>query len=195
MKLLFPTLIHEVTVPTFKQIESDLIKFAYQEKKKDSVGVIISNQGGWQSNSLDFDNILSKVIIESVEKYFITTRILNEGVVVRFNNIWVNINKRGAYNVKHDHPNCDLSGVLWIKIPKDSGDIIFENPMGFHEFNQIHSYNKDWKDKINLHHSYWFPPEEGKVLIFPSYLMHQVTVSKSNKDRISASFNITLMEE
>ena len=59
---IFPTIIHDIDVPTFKQIESDLLKFVYQEKKKDSGGVNISNVGGWQSKELGLDNILSETI-------------------------------------------------------------------------------------------------------------------------------------
>ena len=46
---IFPTIIHDIDVPTFKQIESDLLKFVYQEKKKDSGGENSSNVGGWHS--------------------------------------------------------------------------------------------------------------------------------------------------
>ena len=38
------------------------------------------------------------------------------------------INKPNSYNTKHNHPDCNLAGVLWIKAPKDSGNIVFDNP-------------------------------------------------------------------
>ena len=43
MKLLFPSVIHEIWIPDFKQIEGDLIKSAYEERKKDPVGRRKSN--------------------------------------------------------------------------------------------------------------------------------------------------------
>ena len=39
MRLLFPTIIHEIPVPNFESIQSDLIKFVYQERKKDPKGL------------------------------------------------------------------------------------------------------------------------------------------------------------
>ena len=38
---------------------------------------------------------------------------------------WTNINGSGDFNLKHNHPRSDLSGVFWIKTPKDSGSIVF----------------------------------------------------------------------
>ena len=48
MKLLFPSVIHEIWIPDFKQIEGDLFESAYEERKKDPVGRKKSNRGGWQ---------------------------------------------------------------------------------------------------------------------------------------------------
>jgi hypothetical protein len=35
-------------------------------------------------------------------------------------------------------------------------------------------------------------PEDGMILIFPSYLPHSVNHSKSNNDRISLAFDLSL---
>ena len=34
----------------FDMLQNDLIKFCYQERKKDPKGVVKSNSGGWQSH-------------------------------------------------------------------------------------------------------------------------------------------------
>ena len=111
---------------------------------------------------------------------------------------WVNISKPGSYLAKHHHPDCNLAGVLWIKAPQNSGDIVFDSPRTFDPFLQsakngeIDSYTDDFKDKGNIHLDYYFPPTEGRILIFPSYLRHLVEENKSEEDRISVSFNIHL---
>ena len=51
---------------------------------------------------------------------------------------------------------------------------------------------KKFKNKNKYFHCYWFPPIEGRMLIFPSHLQHHVKENKSDKDRISVSFNIRL---
>ena len=192
MRLLFPTVIHEFTVPTFKQVENDLIKLIYEEKKKDPVGVTISNDGGWQSKKLQGPNLISDLIINEVISYFIKNKIFKEGVLLKLNGLWANINKRGDSNVLHDHPNCDLSGVFWIKIPKDSGRIEFNSPHSYAQYNELESYTSELKDNILSHHVRWNQPTPGQILIFPSCLLHRVRKSNSNQDRISVSFNINL---
>ena len=60
MKLLFPTVIHEIKVKKFKSRKKDLLKFVYEQREKDPQGVSFSNRGGWQSqpNYIQFNNIL-----------------------------------------------------------------------------------------------------------------------------------------
>ena len=43
--------------------------------------------------------------------------------------------------------------------------------------------------------TYYFTPKEGRILIFPSNLQHEVKENKSDGDRISYSFNIKLIHE
>ena len=64
------------------------------------------------------------------------------------------------------------------------------NPSGFQTYKEIGSYTDDFKDRNNIYPAYFFPPIEGRVLVFPSYLSHQVQENKSDEDRISVSFNI-----
>ncbi len=192
MRLLFPTVIHEILIPNFKQIEDDLVKSVYEERKRDPTGEFKSNMGGWHSKDLSYSHVIFKLIMDQVGSYFMKTRILNEGNGLDFDNAWLNINKKGSYNTQHTHPNCDLSGVLWIKTPKDCGTIKFISPTDHSRWKEVESYTKDFQGKIKLHHSWWFEPVPGKMLVFPSNLQHLVDPSKSNKDRISVSFNITL---
>ena len=185
---IFPVLIHQFDVNEFDEIQNKLINYVYDLRKIEPIGNTISNVGGWQSdcffvesNKNTLHNILRTVIMNIPN--------IKKGIKMSIS-AWININPSGAFNSKHNHPNCDFSGVLWLKCPKNCGVISFENPNGFHTFNQINSYNEDFKDQINLHHTYWFPPVEGRVLIFPSHLEHQVEINKSKEDRISVSFNI-----
>ena len=50
---------------------------------------------------------------------------------MKMNSMWININGPGNYNHSHNHPGCDLSGVLWLKVPENSGNIVFESPQSF----------------------------------------------------------------
>ena len=188
--LIFPTPIHQFDVNGFNEIQNELIDYIYKIREKDSVGHVISNRGGWQSKGFDLideDDILQLFLINCLSEF----PPIKKSVELR-GHAWININKPGAYNVKHDHPGCDLAGVLWVKAPKNSGEIVFEAPNQFQAFKEIKSYNDEFKNSCNVDQNYYFPPNEGTMLVFPSHLPHQVNENKSNEDRISVSFNIRL---
>ena len=187
---LFPSVIHQFDVNGFDEIRDKLIDYAYDLKKREPEGVSISNHGGWQSPDFSVNNeddVLHYFIINCLAGF----PVINESFNIKVD-AWININKTGNYNIKHNHPGVDLAGVLWIKCPEDCGVIVFDSPTGFQSHNEINSYNDNFKNQNNLFHSYQFDPTEGKILIFPAHLNHHVKENKSKEDRISVSFNIRL---
>ena len=59
-------------------------------------------------------------------------------------NYWVNLDKRNDYSISHFHPEGIISGVFYIKVPKDSGRIIFERSdlqEHYFEADLINEYN------------------------------------------------------
>ena len=190
---IFPSSIHSLGIDNFDNYRDKLIEEIYQERDEDPIGRKISNHGGWQSNQItiqkDRSELLKEIITNSVSKLPIS-----EGVYAVVEG-WKNINAPGDFNVKHNHPRSNLSGVLWIKAPKNSGNIVFTSPQFFDRFNELDSYTKEFKYNSNCYMTYYFPPTEGRILIFPSSLEHEVEKNKSSEDRISYSFNIKLIHE
>ena len=189
---LFPSSVHIFNINGFDEVRNKLIDYAYEYKKNDPDGNIISNRGGWQSKDFSVqkeDDILHSLIINCLASF----PYIKESYNI-FADAWININPTGSYNNKHNHPSSDLAGVLWIKCPKDCGEIVFDNPSGFQTFKTINAYEDKFKNDNKIHHTYFFPPVEGRVLIFPSHLDHNVRENKSKEDRISVSFNIRLQD-
>ena len=187
---LFPSFVHVFDVNGFDEVQNQLIDYAYDLKKKEPEGVSISNNGGWQSSDFSVNDeydTLHSFIINCLAGF----PVIDESINIKID-AWININKPNDYNTKHNHPTSDLAGVLWVKCPKDCGVIEFDSPTGFQSYNEINSYTEDFKNQNKFHHSYFFNPTEGRILIFPSHLIHHVKENKSNEDRISISFNIRL---
>ena len=199
MRLLFPTIIHHVKVNNFKFIQDELVNFAYQEREKDPIGVEKSNKGGWQSkdNYNNHHNILLSTLQQTIGPYF-GNGVFNNTTQLVFDGIWININGKGDHNSSHNHPNCNLAGVMWIKASKElndtgkalSGDIEFLSPHNFTLAAELMAYDDEFCKKCASWPAYWIPPEEGMILIFPASVMHQVHTNESNQDRISVSFNL-----
>ena len=98
---------------------------------------------------------------------------------------WCNVNTYGDYNKLHNHRGSVLSGVFYIDVPDENmGNIIFERS------DDIEYYLPPLKEYNNFTGGRaTYKPESGKVLIFPSWLKHQVEGSRSEQQRISISFN------
>ena len=101
---------------------------------------------------------------------------------------WANINPPGHSHMVHTHPNNFLSGVYYLKAPKDSGDIEFLDPrqqaLVLQPRIKEQTINNAWKHRIT--------PQEGQLLIFHSWFQHQVQENRSEEERVSISFNIML---
>tara|TARA_B100000029_G_scaffold463628_1_gene497061 strand:+ start:118 stop:705 length:588 start_codon:yes stop_codon:yes gene_type:complete len=192
MKLLFPTVIHELKVDNFRLIKEDLVKFVYGEREKDPRGLRFSNMGGWQSQPTykDYDNILFSTVKNTLMTYF-SQNVLDMSKEIVFEGLWMNINKKGAYNATHDHPNCHMAGAFWINSPEGCGNFECQSPHSYNCGQEISVYTPNFREKTNSYGSYGFLPIEGSIMLFPASLNHRVTPNQSDEDRISSSFNLT----
>jgi len=165
-----------------------LLDLSYKERDKDNFGRTKSNNG-YQTKDLDFNlykflfDEISKDVIKFYNKY--DANIKNH----YFSNFWINISGKHNYNRLHSHSGSFISGAYYIKVPKNSGGIVFENPAymfienTFTNRNAWNSYNSpEWR----------IEPQEGQLIMFPSYLRHYVEENKRDEDRISLSFNIVI---
>ena len=187
---LFPVCLHSVIVDDFDQLQTTLIKESYDLRNKDSRGRKVSNIGGWQSELFSIDkssDTLKSIITKSLRGF----DPIQDGILMNVEG-WTNINGPGCHNVKHQHPQCNFAGVLWIKVPPKSGNLVFESPHSFTSFTEINCYTDKFRKNTNSYLTYSYRPTEGEIVIFPSFLPHSVLKNQSEEDRISYSFNIKL---
>ena len=192
VKMIFPTCIHEYVFDKFNTDE--LINFCYKQRDKNPEGQLNSNRGGWHSHFYNFtdDNIISKTLAEGLGKSIFTSIKSNLGFDISY---WIMINPPNSYNTSHTHPDAHLSGVMWIKTPQNSGDLMFVSPYDFSGYVESHSYLQEVQEKTGSHPTYNFHPMVGKILTFPASLRHEVKVNESNEDRIAVSYNIRICDQ
>ena len=188
---MFSVPLHTLYINDFDKEE--LVDYAYNLKSK-KIEHKASGRNGFQSPvfKVKGGDVLQDLIINLVQN--IPSFRTDSQVDIKCQ-AWVNINSPSSYNIKHCHPCSDLAGVLWIKVPENSGAISFYSPYAFACYEEISSYNEDFKKELNYYHSYTFIPKEGLLVLFPSHLEHSVAVNKSEEDRISASFNLKLNDQ
>jgi uncharacterized protein (TIGR02466 family) len=167
----------------------ELSNWAYSLQKS-YPGVYKSNKGGWQCAELADPPDSYTSLKEAVNDILVDVH-SSMGLKQEYKSFitesWLNINPPQSYNAKHLHPRSLFSGVYYISVPEgDCGNIIFErDPL---MLSYLPSYIvKDWNDMTSG--TTFYVPKEGKLLIFPSWLLHWVETNNTQNDRISLSFN------
>ena len=103
---------------------------------------------------------------------------------------WINCSPSRSHNTAHVHPGAEISGVFYIDVPSGSGKIVFRDPRPQSEMANLQA--KFGPSILSLRPRYPVQPEPGELLLFPSWLMHQVEpgVDQSGM-RMSMALNIS----
>ena len=96
----------------------------------------------------------------------------------------------GGNHPLHAHANNLLSGTFYLKIPENSSPIIFNDPRDYYKYIQYPIKFGNPREMYKLLPEYVINPVEGMIVIWPSWLEHQVPASVINHERIAVAFNI-----
>ena len=108
------------------------------------------------------------------------------GYGINFNESWYHITKTNGMHEPHIHPSCSWCGVFYIQSgDKDSGHTVFENPI-------VSTYIDRGNLYLNNMSTLRIIPEDGKLVLFPSYLSHYQALYKGTEDRIVVAFNASV---
>ncbi len=99
---------------------------------------------------------------------------------------WVNVMPQGTTHSFHHHPLSLISGTFYVQVPKDSVGIQFEDPrlsLMMACPPQKTKTPEAQKNHITL------KPKAGDLVLFESWMKHQVPPNPSTQNRVSVSFN------
>ena len=102
--------------------------------------------------------------------------------------LWANINRTGHAHHDHTHPNNFLSGVYYAKAPKGCGGIVFADPRPQASV-LAPAIEQTTPFTANIHR---IEPQEGRMVLFQSWLQHSVEANHSDDERVSIAFNVML---
>ena len=131
-----------------------------------------------------------KYKIQNAINYFVGDVL---GIVQNFQitTSWINKTDKTEYIDKHSHPNSIISGVYYISTTPKCAPIIFSKPHLYSNitFQNIQlAYSGENKNQYNTDY-YGINPLPGELLMFPSWLEHEVLEQGSEHNRISLAFN------
>jgi uncharacterized protein (TIGR02466 family) len=99
---------------------------------------------------------------------------------------WVNIMPAGTMHSLHLHPLASVSGTYYVRAPLGSPGIKFEDPR-LDRFMAAPPRKASSQRESQV----WvtFPAAPGRLVLFESWLRHEVAANTANAERISVSFN------
>ncbi len=109
-----------------------------------------------------------------------------DGRELKLEDIWINILPEGGIHTSHIHPHSVVSGTTYVQMPEDASAIKFEDPRS-QMMMAAPARLKDARAEMRQFH--YVAPKVGDVLLWESWLRHEVPMNMSEHDRVSVSFN------
>ena len=101
------------------------------------------------------------------------------GRKLKLDSLWANLLKPGGAHSGHLHPHSVISGTVYVAVPPSAGAIRFEDPR------LAMLMAAPPRENTFVH----VDPAPGTILLWESWLRHEVMPGKAKEDRISVSFN------
>ena len=103
--------------------------------------------------------------------------------------LWVSVMPEGGSHTSHIHTNSVISGTYYVAVPDGSGPIVFEDPRSgllMAAPPRKSSAPREIQTHVNE------TPKAGTLLLWESWLRHEVPLNRAQGNRISISFNYVL---
>ena len=113
-------------------------------------------------------------------------RDLGWDVKPKLDSLWVNLLRSGGHHAGHIHPHSILSGTLYVEVPEGSGAIRFEDPrlpMMMAAPTRLADAPEPLQPFVTVQ------PTAGRLLLWESWLRHEVMPGRGRQERLSVSFN------
>lgn len=129
---------------------------------------------------------LAPLILREATRFGRALAMRIEKYPLRISDFWINVFGTGHAQDVHRHPNSIISGIYYIQVPEDAGDLMLHTPADdeltppVEGSNELNTGTQRWK------------PVAGQMLLFRSWMRHSVMPNRSAEERISVAFNICL---
>ena len=109
-----------------------------------------------------------------------------QGKKLKCNAFWINILPEGGTHSSHIHPHSVISGTTYVAMPEGTSALKLEDPrLAMMMLSPLRK--KDAPQELQPF--VYVKPEVGELLLWESWLRHEVPMNMSEEERISVSFN------
>lgn len=197
MTRLFATDIYRAAFDDPRELNADIEQAAKMLAKEDKAGRAWCRQNGYPGYtsyaSLDdlpqratcFETLV-RLIKRHADKFADALQMDLRGRRLKLDNIWVNILEPGGSHSGHIHPHCVLSGTYYVRVPDRASSLKFEDP----RLPMMMAAPAPREDADIEHRRFvYIAPKAGDLLLWESWLRHEVPPNAAAAARISVSFN------
>ncbi len=194
---LFPTLIYSARLPEAVSLNGRLLRECRQLRRDDHAGrrwSARSYPGGYTSygSACRMHRLsptfaaLERALDRHVAMFARTLELDLTDRVLTMTDCWVNIMPRGTAHGAHIHPLATISGTFYVKTPRGCPGLKVEDPR-LERMMAAPPRRRGARRENRL----WveLAAEAGKVLLFESWLRHEVPANPAAGERVSVSFN------
>jgi uncharacterized protein (TIGR02466 family) len=103
--------------------------------------------------------------------------------------MWVNVMPEGGSHTSHIHTNSVISGTFYVTVPLGAGPLVFEDPR-LSMLMAAPPRKSTAPRELKTHVSEYAKP--GTLLLWESWLRHEVPLNRAEGERISVSFNYAM---
>jgi uncharacterized protein (TIGR02466 family) len=198
-KAFFPTLVYEARLPAqgWRKFNQRLLQECLQYREDDVAGQAWSATrypGGYTSyGSLCRMHTLSptfaaleRKLRRHLDAYVRALEFDLAGRELALTDCWVNVMPRGVVHSLHLHPLATISGTYYVRTPRGAAGLAFEDPR-LDRYMAAPPRRADCRAEQRVR--YTVPAQAGNVVLFESWLRHEVPPNPSRAERVSVSFN------
>ncbi|GAB5435134.1 2OG-Fe(II) oxygenase family protein [Falsiruegeria mediterranea] len=107
---------------------------------------------------------------------------------LKLEDIWINILPEGGMHASHIHPHSVISGTTYVSMPEGASALKLEDPRSGR---MMAAPTRLKNGSRELQPFIYVKPKVGDVLLWESWLRHEVPMNMADDERISVSFNYT----
>ena len=133
---------------------------------------------------MDFGNNFTEVFQPVLDQFFNEMGLNVDGLNLFLHEIWRNTYTKGFFQEIHDHFPHSLSGVVFLTDEQEGdGKFYFYHRHGS-------EVSKEWIELGFIGERKFVKAERGKVILFPSHMLHGVSQHNLKQPRQTVSFNM-----
>jgi uncharacterized protein (TIGR02466 family) len=120
------------------------------------------------------------------------SRVSPEQLRVTFPDSWFHVTSTGGFHDAHFHGGCSWCGIYYLQAGNSGPSADHGAPNGGNRFYSPIATGGSYRDYGNQYLGITCmdpPPQDGLLILFPSYLLHSALPYQGEKDRIVISFN------